>query len=127
MGQDLKEEIDRIRKEIDQKNAYQEVWIILNDLNEYEKAKIPPDVLAALDSHRDPDWPFFLNPYLKLHEMKLLPETKAILFVIYRDYLSPEPIRKEIERIQDRERHGETISEQERELLLQHILATETQ
>ena len=76
------------------RNAYKEVYTILQDLNEEEYNKIPPEVIETIKENSNEEYEFVLNDELELKEQLLLPETKAILFNLFRDYLST-PVQKE--------------------------------
>ena len=75
-------------------NAYAEVYTILEYLDEEEKNKIPQKVLNAIEQSRNKDYIFDLEDDIELQEQILLPETRAILYNLFRDYLA-EPWQKE--------------------------------
>ena len=75
-------------------NAYAEVYTILEYLDETERKKIPQKVLDAIEQSRNTEYIFDLEDDIELQEQDLLPETKAILFNLFRDYLA-EPWQKE--------------------------------
>ncbi len=77
------------------KDAYSEVYEILKYLDENDKAKIPNEVIEAICENRNKDYTFELDEEKTLQEQKLLPETRAILFNLFRDYLAS-PRQKEI-------------------------------
>ena len=76
-------------------NAYAEVYTILEYLDEEEKNKIPQKILDAIEQSRNSEYIFDLEDDIELQEQILLPETRAILFNLFRDYLA-EPWQKEI-------------------------------
>ena len=76
------------------KDAYTEVYEILEQLDEEEYNKIPSNVITAIRENRNTEYEFEVDEELELKEQELLPETKAILFNIFRDYLST-PEQKE--------------------------------
>lgn len=85
-------------------NAYAEVYTILEYLDEKDKNKIPQKVLDAIEQSRNPEYIFDLEDDIELQEQILLPETRAILFNLFRDYLA-EPWQKEkILKMQEEER-----------------------
>ena len=61
------------------KNAYTEVYTILQELNEEEYNKIPPEVVEAIKVNRSEEYEYFLEDELELKDQPMLPETKAIL------------------------------------------------
>ena len=86
------------------KNAYTEVYEILEQLDEEEYNKIPSEVITAIKENRNTEYEFELDEELKLKEQELLPETKAILFNIFRDYLSTPEQKEKIIKMQSEER-----------------------
>mgnify|MGYP004624704057 FL=1 len=86
------------------RDAYKEVYTILQDLNEEEYNKIPPEIIETIKENSNEEYEFVLNDELELKEQLLLPETKAILFNLFRDYLAT-PVQKEkILKMQSEER-----------------------
>ena len=86
------------------RNAYKEVYTILQDLNEEEYNKIPSEIIETIKENSNEEYEFVLNNELELKEQLLLPEPKAILFNLFRDYLST-PVQKEkIIKMQSEER-----------------------
>ena len=96
------------------KNAYTEVYEIIKQLDEEEYNKIPSEVIKAIEENRNTEYEFELDEELELKEQELLPETKAILFNIFRDYLStPEQKEKIIKmQVEERRKNEQNKSEQ---------------
>ena len=67
------------------RNAYTEVYTILQDLDDEEYNKIPLEVIKAIEENRNLEYDFELDDDLELKEQTLLPQTKAILFNLFRD------------------------------------------
>lgn len=86
------------------KNAYTEVYAILEQLDEEEYNQIPSEVITAIRENRNTEYEFELDEELELKEQELLPETKAILFNIFRDYLSTPEQKEKIIKMQAEER-----------------------
>ena len=85
-------------------NAFSEVYEILNCLEDDEFNKIPIDLINVITENRNLEYNYEIHDDIELKDHKMLPETKAILFNIFRDYLST-PIQKEkIIRMQAEER-----------------------
>lgn len=84
--------------------ACTEVCEILSYLNKDEYEKIPSNVIKAIEKSKSREYVFKINVNMKLKEQKLLEETKAILFNLYRDYLANPQQREEIIEMQNRER-----------------------
>lgn len=91
------------------RDAYKEVYIVLQDLNEEDYNRIPPEIIETIKENSNEEYEFVLNDELELKEQLLLPETKAILFNLFRDYLAT-PVQKEkILKMQSEERKNKTI------------------
>ena len=86
------------------KNAYTEVYEIIKQLDEEEYNKIPSEVIKAIRENRNTEYEFEVDEELELKEQELLPETKAILFNIFRDYLSTPEQKEKIIKMQAEER-----------------------
>ena len=86
------------------KDAYTEVYEILEQLDEEEYNKIPSEVIITIRENRNTEYEFELDEELELKEQELLPETKAILFNIFRDYLSTQEQKEKIIKMQAEER-----------------------
>ena len=86
------------------KNAYTEVYEIIEQLNEEEYIKIPPQVIKAIEENRNTEYEFELDEDIELKDQDLLPETKAILFNLFRDYLSTPEQKEKIIKMQAEER-----------------------
>ncbi len=85
-------------------NAYTEVYVIINSLAREDYNKIPLDMIHAIRENRNKNYRFAIDEHLNLKEQKLLPETKAILFNLFRDYLATEEQRDKILNFQHKER-----------------------
>ena len=77
---------------------------ILEQLDEGEYNKIPSNVITAIRENRNTEYEFEVDEELELKEQELLPETKAILFNIFRDYLSTPEQKEKIIKMQAEER-----------------------
>lgn len=69
-------------------NAFVEVYEILEYLDYSEYSKIPEEVINAIRENRNHDYEFYFNASKSIREQNILPETKAILFNLFRDYLA---------------------------------------
>ena len=85
------------------KNAYTEVYEIIKQLDEEEYNKIPSEVIKAIEENRNTEYEFDLDEDIELKEQELLPETKAILFNLFRDYLSTPEQKEKILKMQAEE------------------------
>ena len=95
------------------RNAYTEVYTILQDLDEEEYNKIPPEVIETLDANRNKEYEYFLDDGLELKDQPMLPETKAILFNLFRDYLATPEQKTKIIRMQNEARQKNELKKQQ--------------
>ena len=95
------------------KNAYTEVYTILQELNEEEYNKIPPEVIETIEANRDEDYEYELDDEVELKEQLMLPETKAILFNLFRDYLATPEQKAKIIRMQNEARQKNELKKQQ--------------
>ena len=86
------------------KNAYTEVYEIIKQVDEEEYNKIPSEVIKAIEENRNTEYEFDLDEDIELKDQELLPETKAILFNLFRDYLSTAEQKEKIIKMQAEER-----------------------
>ena len=86
------------------KNAYTEVYEIIKQLDEEEYNKIPSEVIKTIEENRNTEYEFDLDEDIELKDQELLPETKAILFNLFRDYLSTAEQKEKIIKMQAEER-----------------------
>ena len=68
--------------------AFSEVNEILSYLSKENYNKIPKEVIDAIEENKDDDYVFFIDTTIPFEEQEILEESKAILFNIYKDYLS---------------------------------------
>lgn len=95
------------------KNAYTEVYAILEDLNEEEYNKIPPEIIETIRINRNVEYNYELSDDLELKEQPMLPETKAILFNLFRDYLSTPEQKEKIIKMQEEERQKNELKKRQ--------------
>ena len=100
-------------KSNNRKNAYQEAYTILQELDEEEYLKIPPEVIQALKENRNEEYNYELDEDQELKYQPMLPETKAILFNIFRDYLATPEQKEKIKKMQSEERAKLEIKKKE--------------
>ena len=94
------------------KNAYTEVYTILQELNEEEYDKIPSEVIKAIEENMNKQYEYVLDDELELKEHTMLPETKAILFNLFRDYLAMPEQKEKIIKMQNEERQKNELKKQ---------------
>lgn len=86
------------------KNAFTETNIILKHLNKNDYNKIPKDVIVAIENNQNENYMFKLNSDLDLSKHELLPETRALLFNIFRDYFTTDSQKERMKKHQQKER-----------------------
>ena len=86
------------------KNAFTETNIILKHLNKNDYNKIPNDVIVTIENNQNKNYIFELNEKLDLSKQELLPETRALLFNIFRDYFATDSQKERMEKHQQEER-----------------------
>ena len=86
------------------KNAFTEVYVILNHLKSEEYEKIPETFLTVIENNRNLDYEYEINEDLDLNTQPMMKETRAILFNVYRDYLSSSEQKAKILKMQNIER-----------------------
>lgn len=77
-------------------DAYNEVYEILMCLTKEEIKKIPNKLIETINFYRNKQHEYSINLNDDLFNNEMLPETKAILFNIFRDYLSTDEQREKI-------------------------------
>lgn len=85
-------------------DAFTEVYEILRHLEETEYKKIPNKVIDAIFKNRNTQYFYKLEENVELRKQRMLPETKAILFNLFRNYLSTPEQKEKIIRMQREER-----------------------
>lgn len=95
------------------KNAYKEVYTILQELNEEEYNKISPEIIEAIRANMNEEYDYELDEELELKDHQMLPKTKVILFNLFRDYLATPEQKEKIIRMQNEERQKIEIKKQQ--------------
>ena len=70
------------------KNALVEVDTVLDCLQYEEYIKIPQNIITAIKTNKNEDYIFEYNQELDYVDWNLMPETKAILYNIFKMYLA---------------------------------------
>lgn len=95
-------------------NAYAEVYTILNCLNREDYNKIDTKVLQTIERCRNRDYEYNFDCTKDIHSQEYLPETRAILFNIFRDYLATPKQKEKIIRYQAQERQRNEEAKKEK-------------
>lgn len=85
-----------MNSEIMTRQAYSEVYNIINHFEKELYAKIPQSFINAIEKNRDLNYKVNIDYTKTINEQELLRETIVILSLIYRDYLCTDEQRKEI-------------------------------
>ena len=85
----------------------------MQDLDEDEYDKIPPEVIEAIKANMNKEYNYELDDELQLKDQPMLPETKAILFNLFRDYLATTEQKAKIIRMQNEERQKNELKKQQ--------------
>lgn len=79
----------------DYAKAFREVLTILDMTRKEEKNRIPIEVITLLEEKASRDYHPKFNEKEELKELELMPETKAILSLLYREYMYEEDEEQE--------------------------------
>ena len=85
------------------KNAFTEVYTILDYIEDEDYKKIPQNVLDVIEENMNVEYEYEMNEDVDIYKQPMLPETKAILYNFYRDYWSSQEQSEKIKQIQSRE------------------------
>ena len=77
-------------------NAYKEVYVILNNINEEDLKAIPQSFIDAVQKNMNNDYDFKLDENLDFDEQNILKETKVILAYIFLNYWATEEQKSRI-------------------------------
>lgn len=76
------------------KKALVEVDAVLSCLDYNEYKKIPTNIIDAIENNKDEEYTYDYDEELEYEDWSLMPETKAILYNIFKQYLATEEQRK---------------------------------
>jgi len=93
------------------KKALVEVDAVLSCLDYNEYKKIPTNIIDAIENNKDEEYTYDYDEELEYEDWSLMPETKAILYNIFKKYLATEEQRKYL---QQKERLGNYKIESEK-------------
>ena len=81
-------------KIINYKKALVEVDAVLSCLDYNEYKKIPANIIDAIENNKDEEYTYDYDEELEYEDWSLMPEAKAILYNIFKQYLATEEQRK---------------------------------
>lgn len=96
------------------KNAYKEVYTILSFLEEDDYNKIPEEVINAIKANMNEEYEYEMNEEVDIYKQEMLPETKATLFNIFRDYLATPEQKEKIIKMQAEDRKKAEMKKKEK-------------
>ena len=76
------------------KKALVEVDAVLSCLDYNEYKKIPANIIDAIENNKDEEYTYDYDEEIEYEDWLLMPETKAILYNIFKQYLATEEQRK---------------------------------
>lgn len=76
-------------KEITYKKAYKELYSVIENLTRNEINKIPKELLENIKREMDNTYEFSIDKTKSFLEQDLMPETQALIIVLYQKYLLP--------------------------------------
>ena len=76
------------------KKTLVEVDAVLSCLDYNEYKKIPANIIDAIENNKDEEYMYDYDEELEYEDWSLMPETKAILYNIFKKYLATEEQRK---------------------------------
>ena len=94
-----------MNSELIYRNAFTEVYEILQFLGNEEINKIPKKIYDTISENRNNNYSYKIDKNKDLEEQQMMEETKAILYNIYRDYLVTDIQRELIIEKQKNERN----------------------
>ena len=94
------------------RNAFQEVYIILENLRKEDYDKISNKTIEALKENKNNDYFFELENGIELKNQNLMPETRAILFNLFYDYYADEKQKAIIQDIWNAQNRKEDLEKQ---------------
>lgn len=100
-----------MNSELIYRNAFTEVYEILQFLGNEEINKIPKKIFDTISENRNNNYSYKIDKNKNLEEQQMMEETKAILYNIYRDYLATD-IQREL--IIEKQKNERNILEEEK-------------
>lgn len=77
--------------------ACTELLTILNNMSFKDYDKIPKEIITGLEEYKSTEYKFYLDYSKTLKEQNISELTKAMLSVLYKEYLASENKKKELE------------------------------
>ena len=74
--------------------ALKEVYVVLNNIDEEIKNKIPKEMLELIEDNMDKNYDFKLDENVRLSEQKFMDETLGLISVLYSKYICDEEEKK---------------------------------
>lgn len=77
-------------------NAFTEVDIIIKNLTEELRTKIPNGFIKMIEDNKNENYFFEFDENMPINEQQILEETKTILTIIYKDFLCSQKEKEEL-------------------------------
>ena len=112
-------------KIINYKKALVEVDAVLSCLDYNEYKKIPTNIINALENNKDEEYMYEYDEELEYEDWSLMPETKAILYNIFKQYLATEEQRKYLQQKERLENYKteQVVQEENNKLIVKRDLS----
>lgn len=78
------------------RQAFADVSIIIQMMSKTMQQKINPSFIEFIEKNKDNNYKSYINKTVPLREQQLTENTKTLLALIYRDYLCPQSMRKDL-------------------------------
>lgn len=78
------------------RRTFADVSIIIKMMSKNMQEKINPNFIKLIEDNKDTEYISYIDSNIPLKKQKLSPDTKALLALIYRDYLCSEDERKNL-------------------------------
>ena len=101
-------------KIINYKKALVEVDAVLSCLDYNEYKKIPTNIINAIENNKDEEYMYEYDEELEYEDWSLMPETKAILYNIFKQYLATEEENYKIESEKIKKYNSENLFKKEK-------------
>ena len=79
-----------IRVSVNYRKAFVEIEAVLKCLNYDDYNKIPKNLINEIEQNKDKEYKYEYNETLEYYKWNFMPETKALLYNIFKNYLATE-------------------------------------
>lgn len=93
------------------KNAFKEVYVILENTDETLLSKIPNKFIDFLKTHMNSNYKTNIKNNIRIDKQPLLKETEAILALLYRSYWASDEEKKSFSKVKKKENNFKDIND----------------